>query len=212
MQRWIIHFIVLLVLLLGCGPTIYKAQGFEQLTASHKTAAILPVTVNLKLKRWQKRNTDSTLLRQEEEENGLAIQGKMYDWFLKSREKYTVSFQDVARTNEILSQAGIKYADIETKPTNTLAELLGVDVVFSSKAVIKMPVNKGVVIAQGLLWGPLGMEDNEAEISITAFDTAQGGVVWRYEYMATRSALMSMNELVNVLMKNVAKKFPYKRG
>ncbi len=131
---------------------------------------------------------------------------------MKNGESYTVSFQDIARTNETLNQAGIQYADIETKSTAELAEMLGVDVVFSSKADIKMPVKKGVVIAQGVLWGPLGMEDNEAGISIAAFDTAQGGVVWRYEFRATRSALLSMDELVNVLMKNVAKKFPYKRG
>jgi hypothetical protein len=210
MQRWVIHFIVLLVLLPGCGPTIYKAQGFEQLTAGHKTAAILPVVMHFKLKRWQKRETDSTWLRQEEEKNGMAIQEKMYNWFLKSGEKYTVSFQNIARTNEILNQAGIKYADIETKSTIELAGLLGVDVVFSASTLVKKPVNVGVVIAQGLLWGPLGMENNEAEISITAFDTAQGGVVWRYEFTATRSALMSKDELVNVLMKNIVKKFPYK--
>jgi hypothetical protein len=212
MQRWIIHFIVILVLLPGCGPTIYKAQGFDQLTAGHKTAAILPVEVHFKLKLWEKINRDSTWLKQEEEKNGMAIQDKMYNWFLKSGEKYTVSFQDIARTNEILNQAGIQYADIETKPTNELAELLGVDVVFFVKTVMKMPVSKGVVIAQGLLWGPLNMDNNEAEISISSYDAALGGVVWRYEFTATRSALISNDKLVDVLMKNAVKNFSYKHN
>jgi hypothetical protein len=212
MKKLIPLYILLSVLAFGCGPAIYKAQGFDEQTVSHKTLAILPVAVQYKLKPREKRKTDSAWLKQEEENSGMDIQGKMYKWFLKNGKNYSVSFQDIARTNEILNRAGIQYDDIETKPTNELAGLLGVDVVFSSTAVIKMPVKKGVVIAQGLFWGPLGMEDNEAEISIAAFDTAQGGVVWRYEFRATRSALLSMDELVNALMKNVVKNFPYKHN
>jgi hypothetical protein len=212
MRKQMVVFIVLMALLPGCGPTIYKAQGFEQLTVSHKTAAVLPVAVHFKLKPREKRKTDSARLKQEEEKNGMAIQGKMYNWFLKSGDKYTVSFQDITRTNEILSQAGIQYADIETKTTLELAELLGVDVVIAANAVMKMPVSEGAAVVQAWLSGPYGIGSNEAEIFITAFDAAEGGVVWRYEFTATRSALMSKDELVNVLMKNAAKKFPYKHN
>jgi hypothetical protein len=212
MKKHIALLIFLAAFIFGCGPTIYKAQGFEQLITGHKTAAILPVTVQTKLKPRQMRKTDSAWVKQEEERNGMAIQDKMYNWFLKNGEGYTVSFQNIARTNEILNQAGIKYADIETTSMAELAELLGVDVVFSAKTVIKIPASKSVVIVQGLLGGPLGMENNEAEISIASYDAAQGGVVWRYEFTATRSALMSKDELVNVLMKNAAKKFPYKHN
>ncbi len=212
MRRLITTFLVVLVLLSGCGPTIYKAQGFEQQTAVHKTAAILPVIVHFKLKPREKRKTDSVWLKQEEEKKGMEMQRKMYNWFLKTSDNYTISFKDITQTNDALLLAGIKYADIETKTSIELAELLGVDVVIAANTVIKMPVSEGAAVIQALLSGPYGIGSNEAEISITAFDTAQGGVVWRYEFAATRSVLMSNNELVDVLMKNAAKKFPYKHN
>ncbi len=78
MKKQILLLILLSIFIFSCGPTIYKAQGFEQLTAGRKTAAILPVAAHYKLKHREKRKTDSAWLKQEEENSGIDMQAKMY--------------------------------------------------------------------------------------------------------------------------------------
>lgn len=55
----------------------------------------------------------------------------MYSWFLRRSDKfnYTVKFQDVSKTNSLLKDAGISYADLRDKSKESLAKLLGVDAV-----------------------------------------------------------------------------------
>jgi hypothetical protein len=210
MPQIITAFIASLMLLAGCGPTIYKTTGFEQLTATHKTAAILPVATHIKLKPRQMRKTDSAWLKQEEERVGLAMQQEMYNWFLKRGDNYTISFMDITKTNEILLGAGIKYAEIETKTNIELAELLGVDVVILTSAAMGKQKSDGAVATEVFLLGPQNVRNNKVEIFISAFDAAQGGVVWRYEHEDAGYILETNNQLFDAMMKKAAKKFPYK--
>jgi hypothetical protein len=210
MKRQIAQLILLSTFIFGCSPTIYKAQNFNSLTANHKTVAILPAEVSISLRPNEMKNTTTEQLKESEEKTGLGIQDKMYTWFLKrsGKFKYTVTFQDISRTNALLLQAGIKYADMQAKTKDELARLLGVDAVITTKASMKKPMSDGAAVALGLLvgaWGPT----NDVQTSIVINEAQKGDLVWKYDYNASGSVGSNTDRLVNALMRNASRKFPY---
>jgi hypothetical protein len=199
-----------IITMASCGPTIYKAQNFDSQTTSHKTVAILPSEVSIQLRPNETKKTTAEQIKQAEENTGKDIQDKMYSWFLKRSDKYkyTVSFQDISKTNALLSQAGISYNAMATKTKEELCQLLGVDAVISSRAAMKKPMSEGAAIAVGVLLGSWG-STNDVQTSISINEGKKGELVWKYDYNASGSVGSSTDRLVNALMRNASRKFPY---
>jgi hypothetical protein len=210
MKKSLSPFIALVILLSGCGPTIYKAQDFDTRTAGHKTVAILPAEVSIQLRPNEMKNTTYEQLSESEHKTGEAIQDKMYSWFLKrsGKFKYTVSFQDISRTNALLLQAGLRYSDLNRKTKDELARILGVDAVISTRASMRKPMSEGAALAIGILVGSWG-STNEVQTSITIYEAKKGDLVWKYDYNASGSVGSNPDRLVDALMRNASKKFPY---
>jgi hypothetical protein len=210
MRKQILVLIALTTVLFSCGPTIYKAQDFDSRTATHKTVAILPAEVTISLRPNEMKNTTPEQLRESEAKTGSLIQDKMYTWFLRRSDKfkYTVSFQDISKTNALLLQAGIKYADMQAKTKEELAKLLGVDAVISTKASMRKPMSEGAAVAVGLLVGAWG-STNDVQTSIAINEAEKGDLVWKYDYNATGSVGSNPDRLVDALMRNCSRRFPY---
>ena len=60
----------------SCGPHIYKAQNFGAALQKHKTVAILPAEVTMKLRPNQSKKTSESELREMEKNTGYDIQAK----------------------------------------------------------------------------------------------------------------------------------------
>ena len=209
-MKKIITALTVFVIFASCGPTIYKAQNFDDQTASHKTVAILPAEVNIQLRPNEMKKTTPEQISQAQENTGKDIQDKMYSWFLKRSDKfkYTVSFQDISKTNALLNQAGISYNSMVTKTKEELCQLLGVDAIISSRAAMKKPMSDGAAIAVGVLLGAWG-STNDVQTSINIHEGKKGELIWKYDYNATGSVGSSTDRLVNALMRNASRKFPY---
>ena len=194
----------------GCAPTIYKVKDFSSKTAAHKTVAILPADVQIQLRPREMKKTTEEQMRRLEEQTGKTIQDKMYTWFLKRSDKfkYTVSFQDISKTNALLLQAGLDYDHIQTKTKDELARLLQVDAVISTKASMEKPMSEGAAIAVGLLIGSWG-NTNQVQTAISINDGISGELIWKYDYATGGSVGSSPERLVNDLMRNASRKFPY---
>ena len=138
------------------------------------------------------------------------IQEKMYGWFLRRGDKmqYTVNFQDVTKTNAKLKEAGITYKDLKSTDREKLAKLLGVDAVMQNRVNMEKPMSEGAAIAVGLLVGAWGSTNN-VETTINIHDGASGDLLWKYDYTAAGSVGSSSTKLVDALMRNATKKFPY---
>ena len=134
----------------------------------------------------------------------------MYSWFLRRSDKYhyTVKFQDISKTNALLKQANINYTDLRTKSKEELAKLLGVDATISSSVRMDKPMSEGAAIAVGLLVGAWGSTNN-VTTSINIHEGTKGDLMWKYDYQASGSVGSSTESLVNGLMRNASKKFPY---
>jgi len=200
----------LLSLLFSCGPKIYKSAEFDSAFARHKTIAILPADVTTQLRPNEAKKVTPEQIQQMTEKTGYDIQDKMYSWLLRRSEKfhYTVTFQDVTRTNALLKQAGISYGDLQTKDRAELAKILQVDAVMQDKARMDKPMSEGAAVAVGLLVGAWGAT-NKVETTINIHDGKSGHLLWKYDYEASGSVGSSTTKLVDALMRNASKKFPY---
>ena len=82
------------LLITSCGPTIYKAENFQESKSMVHILAILPFNVSIDSKRLPKGTTIETL-KESQEKTGYDIQNNSYTWFLQRLKEYTITFQDV---------------------------------------------------------------------------------------------------------------------
>lgn len=196
--------------LFSCGPTIYKITDFDARKANHKTVAILPADVTISLRPNEMKKTTPEALREMEKSTAYTFQDKMYTWFLKRNAKkpFSVTFEDVSKTNALIAKAGITYEDLRIKSKEEIAKLLGVDAVITTKVSMQKPMSEGAAVALGLLIGVWGTTNN-VQTSISIHDASDGNLIWKYDYTASGSVGNSTDNLVNALMRNASKKFPY---
>jgi hypothetical protein len=198
----------LMTIVTSCGPTIYKAANFDQSKTKIKTLAILPFNVSIDSKRLPKGTTIETL-KESQEKTGYDIQSNSYTWFLQRQNDYTITFQDIDKTNALLKNANISFDNIALQDKGELCKMLGVDGIISGKATMSKPMSEGAAVAVGLLVGAWG-STNKTATSLTIHD-ASGALLWKYDYDASGSVGSSSESLTKALMKNASKKFPYKK-
>lgn len=211
-MRKLLLFALICFTLGSCGPQIYQAPSFSQMKESHKVVAVLPFEVSIESRKLPKGVTVD-MIQDQQRDYGYGMQSDVYGYFLKqmSKDKYTVNFQDVSKTNAILNDAGITYDDLRLKSKDEVCKLLGVDAVVSGKATMSKPMSDGAAIAVGLLvgaWGPT----NTVNTTITVHESKAGDLMWKYDYQASGSIGSSRQSLTNALMKNSSKKFPYRKS
>ncbi|HEY9361730.1 MAG TPA: hypothetical protein VIQ00_00610 [Chitinophagaceae bacterium] len=203
-------FSFIALLFVSCGPKIYKSTEFDAVASRHKIVAILPANVNIKLRPNEAKKITPEDLKKNEETTGYAIQDKLYSWFLRRSEKkgFTVKFQDVSKTNSTLKTAGLEYADLTFKSKEELAKLLQVDAVITTGVRMDKPMSEGAALAVGIVFGSWGATNN-ALVTINIHEAKAGDLIWKYDYQASGSVGSSPENIVNALMKNASKKFPY---
>lgn len=192
----------------SCGPTIYKSQDFSASKQTVKVIAILPFTVSIDSKRLPKGTTIETL-RESQEKTGYDIQNNVYTWLLQHQKEYSVTFQDIDKTNAILKKANINYDNMLAQEKGDLCKLLGVDAIISGKSIMSKPMSEGSAIAVGILTGGFGAT-NKTDVTITIHDN-NSALLWKYDHQVSGSLGSSPEKLTNSLMKKSSKKFPYNK-
>lgn len=210
MKKISISIIALLLFISACGPKIYKSAEFDNVASKHKLVAILPADVTIMLRPNQSKKMTAEELEKNRESTGYAIQDKLYSWFLRRSDKfkYTVKFQDVSKTNSLIREAGLTYTDVRLKSKESLAKLLGVDAVISNVTRMDKPMSEGAAIVLAVLVGAGGATNN-VNTTINIHEANKGDLIWKYDYVAQGSFGSSPENLVNGLMRNASRKFPY---
>lgn len=200
----------LVLLCSSCGPNIYLAQDFRTYAPTHKTVAILPASVNIGLRPREARNTSGDQMRNMQQQSALDFQARIYAWLLRRQmqQRYTVDFQDVALTNSMLRKANLTDEDMRTLAPQELAKMLGVDAVLTTSVQTSKPMSDGAAVAIGLLVGAWGAT-NQANITVNIHDGTAGKLLWKYDFVASGSVGSSPQNIVNALMRNASRKFPY---
>jgi hypothetical protein len=200
----------------SCGPSIYLAQDFRSYAPKHKVVAILPASVTISQRPNQARNTSAEQMRMMQQQSALDFQQRIYAWLLRrqSQQHYTVEFQDVATTNSLLRKANFTDDDMRTHSPKELAEMLGVDAVLTTDVRTSKPMSDGAAVAMGVATamltgvGAFG-NTNQANITVNINEGSAGKLLWKYDYVASGSVFSSPENMVNALMRNASKKFPY---
>jgi hypothetical protein len=210
MKRISLLVVTVTLFMAACGPKIYKSDNFGAALARHKTVAILPAEVTIQLRPNEAKKVTAQDMNDMQTKSAYDIQDKMYGWFLRRSDKfhYTVTFQDINKTNAKLKDAGIAYEDLRSKDRGDLARILGVDAVMQGKTVSEKPMSEGAAVAVGVIFGAWG-STNKVQTAINIHDGKSGELLWKYDYEASGSIGSSTTRLVDALMKNATKKFPY---
>jgi hypothetical protein len=203
--------LLILFTMAGCGPTIFISPNFQQARKQHKTLAILPFDVLIGTTKLPK-NVTKDMVLQQQEETGYSLQSNVYTYFLneQKKNKYTIDFQDIDKTNALLKKAGISYDDLNGQTKEELCNLLGVDAIMSSRATMEKPMSDGGAIALGVLFGFWG-STNRVDVNVNIHDKNDSKLLWKYDYQASGSVGSSTEQLSKALMRNISKKFPYRK-
>ena len=204
-------FIILLTSVISSCATTYVPDNFYVYQGKHEVIAIIPFDVVITSKNQGKGVTPEDL-KTEAKSFSKVLQNEVYTQFLQrtSKDKYTVSFQDVSDTNVILNRNGaIDDSGKVTLTKKELAALLKVDAILTGSLVLSKPMSGGAAVATSLLFG-YGVT-NEVTANISIHDGESGELVWNYDHEMQGGLLSSPVSVAESLMDNVAWEFPYKK-
>ncbi len=205
-----------MALIAGCA-TIYTAPDFGTYVAGHKTIAILPFDVTLKLGHEAENVTDEEL-QELATQQGRALQRALYTQFLQGQQqhKFTVTFQDIHQTNVLLSrelEQHSTYDDLSQLTKSEICSILKVDAVVSGDMTLSKPVKpvgRGAAIVSTILVG-VGTASNEGRINMSIHEGSESKLLWNYGHQVKGKMLSSPESVAKDLMKGAARTFPYRR-
>ena len=111
----------------------------------------------------------------------------------------------------MLKKAGITYEDLEWADMNEVASALGVDAVISGNVYREKGMNQGGAVAMAILIGGYGATGS-AKLNIKIFNGEDGSKLWQYTHRAKGGLGSNVDDIVLTLMKQVSRKFPYRKG
>jgi len=108
---------------------VFESPNLKEVIASHKQVAIIPFTATITYRHTPKGVTAESNLA-DERKMAKEIQSSMYTYLLRRAKDYSVDFQEVDKTNILLTKAGLMDKLGETT-SDELAKALGVDAIIS---------------------------------------------------------------------------------
>lgn len=190
------------------GKQIFKSASFKDSLEKHKVVAILPFKATIAYKRMPKGfNLEGNKL--EEKKLGINMQQGMYTYLLRKGGEYSVTFQDVERTNILLKQAGV-FDDLDMILPDSLAKILKVDAVIKCSYAYEKTGSEGGAIAKAILLGGMG-NTGSGSLVMQINQGNSGELMWRFYKEMNESFTSSANEVMERMMRKVSRNFPYEK-
>ena len=186
---------------------VFESPELASLIKEHKTVAILPFTVKITYKK-QPKNFSVEANRDQELKMSKSIQSSMYTFLLRKADSYTVTFQDVEKTNILLKKSGI--ADkLDEMTKDEVAKALGVDAVISGTFESEQSKSDGAAIATAVLLGGFGGKTGSGSLTMTINNGKDGEMLWRFFKTMNDNISISTDDIVESMMRKVSRNFPY---
>ncbi|AIZ62631.1 hypothetical protein PK28_01145 [Hymenobacter sp. DG25B] len=208
--------------LLALSISFSYAQGFESAKqifespklkteiAKHKTVAILPFETKITYKK-QPKNFSAEANREQEKSMSKSIQASLYTFLLRKANNYTVTFQDVDKTNILLKKAGVM-DKLDEMTRDELAKILGVDAVLGGRFEQEQTKSDGAAIATALLIGGMGGKTGTGTLFLQLNEGSDGELLWRFFKTMDDGIGSSTDDLVERMMRKVSRNFPYAKS
>ena len=188
---------------------VYKSPKLGTEIPKHKVVAILPFNTSIVYKRPPK-NYDADAHKAEEKSLSTSLQSSMYTFLLRKGGDYSCSFQDVERTNAVLKQAGV-YDKLDEITQDSLCKILKVDAAIKCKYVYEKTASEGAAIAKTVLFGSLGSKTGSGGLTMQVYNGNDGDLLWRFYKAMNDDVFSSSDELIERMMRKVARNFPYSK-
>jgi hypothetical protein len=186
---------------------VYSSPKLKIDVPNHKTVAILPFSATITYKRPPK-NYDENAHKAEEKALTTDLQSSMYTFLLRKQGDFTVTFQDVEHTNALLKKAGV-YDRLDEVSQDSVCQILGVDAVIKAKYAYEKTTSDGAAIAKTVLFGSMGSKTGSGGLTMQIYNGGDGELLWRFYKAMNDDVMSSTDELIERMMRKVARNFPY---
>jgi hypothetical protein len=211
MKKFLIASSLMLFVLFGNSQSakqIFESPDLKSMLYTAKTVAILPFKVSISYKRMPKNVTLDQIKENEKAESGQMQEG-MYTYLLRKSKDYTVSFQEVDRTNALLKKAGV-FESVDEVLADSLCKILGVDAVIKSSWSYQKTGSEGAAIATAVLFG-VATNTGSGQLVMQINRAKDGGMMWRMAKEMNEGAFSSANQLMERMMRKVGRIFPFEK-
>jgi len=208
MKKSILYLLFFLPVYIFAQKQVYEAPNFKAALNEHKTVAILPLRVTISFKKMPK-NYDAASNNLQEKEDGINLQQGMYTYLLRKADKYSVTFQDVQRTNVLLKQAGL-FDKTDSVTADSLCHVLKVDAVITASYAYEKTGSEAGAIIKTVLFGYGGRTATGA-LTMQINNGKDGELLWRFYKEMDEGAFTSANDLMERMMRKVSRNFPYEK-
>lgn len=227
-MKSIVHYIFVIAILgttNACRPRYYTASNFEEKTATHRVAAVIPAEIILTGK--QPKDLSEEQIAEIEEEESMSFQLALYHSILRhansGRYETTINFQDAIQTQSLLKQNNIDARTSWRMTDEELTKILGVDAIvrmritkqryLSDKASYGIAVAKQIVhntgIGSKLPLPPVRNKTNDIYASCNLVQNGQA--LWNDHYKAASDYNSPANEIIEGITDTFGRHFPYKK-
>ncbi len=187
---------------------VFKSPNLPAAIASHRTMAILPSDV-LITNRKQPKNFNPEADREQEKKMSTSIQGSIYTYLLRRSNEYPISIQTMDETNLRLKSAGME-GNLNKLTKTEIAAALGVDAVLGSRFEMRETQSDGLAIATMILVSGAGGRTGTGKLTLTLYNGTDGELLWRFYKSMNENVIASSTDLVERMMRKVARNFPYR--
>ncbi len=210
------HILAVILSIGLCKASVAQFEGSKQVFSSpalkteiarHKTVAILPFTASISYKRLPK-NFDEAANKQDQDNMAASMQQGMYTYLLRKTNEYSVQFQDVERTNALLKQKGL-YDKVSEVTQDSICKVLGVDAVVKCSFAYARTGSEGGAITKAVLFGPAFSKTGSGSLTMQIYNGKDGALLWRFYKEMNEDITSSANEVMERMMRKVARNFPY---
>jgi hypothetical protein len=213
------NILTVLIASVICKSSVAQFEGSKQVFSSpkmkaeiptHKTVAILPFTASISYKRLPK-NFDKAANEADQNTMAANLQQGMYTYLLRKSAEYTVTFQDVERTNALLKQKGL-YDKLNEVTQDSICKALGVDAVVKCSYAYERTGSEGGAIVKGVLFGSSFAKTGSGSLTMQIYNGKDGDLLWRFYKEMNEDITSSANEVMERMMRKVARNFPYAKS
>ena len=188
---------------------IFEIPGLRDSIAKQKIVAILPFKATISYKRMPK-NFDAEGNKRDQINLASNMQQGMYTYLLRKSDNYSVSFQEVERTNILLKQAKI-YDSLDLLLPDSICKILKVDAVIKGIFTYEKTGSEAGAIAKAVLFGFGGSTGTGSLTMQINGATGSGALLWRFYKEMNEGIGSSGNELMERMMRKVSRNFPYEK-
>lgn len=210
-----------LIIILVWSTTLVQAQAFmsegskqiftcpqlPKKIKKHHTVAVLPVKAKITYTKLPK-NFNREAHQEQEVSLGQNIQNSLFLYFVRKANLYSVTFQNVEKTNSLLKEAGM-YDRLEDFTPDEIAKVLGVDAVLGGKFDLEQTRSDGTAFATAVMFSEYVGKTGLGTLTLMLHNGENGELLWRFFKIMDDDFTSENKELVERMMRKVSRNLPY---